>query len=54
MAEGKTIQEALRITPQDIPERKMVSNLGPDALRTAIQNYFENVGRADGAKWTTA
>ena len=49
MAEGKTIREALRITPQaviealgDIPERKMDSNLGPDALRRAIENYHEN------------
>ncbi len=61
MAEGKTIQEALNITPQavvealrDIPERKLDSNLGPDALRRAIENYCENAGRADGAKRTVA
>jgi len=49
MAEGKTIQEALNITPQavvealgDIPERKLDSNLGPDALRKAIESYYEN------------
>jgi len=49
MAEGKTIQEALSITPQDviealggIPERKMDSNLGLRALRRAIENYYEN------------
>jgi len=51
MAEGKTIEEALSITPQavikalgDIPERKMDSNLGLHALRRAIENYYENVG----------
>ncbi|MBC8248700.1 MAG: iron-sulfur cluster assembly scaffold protein [Anaerolineales bacterium] len=51
MAEGKTIQEALSITPQDviealgdIPERKMDSNLGLRALCRAIENYYENVG----------
>jgi len=50
MAESKTIQEALCITPQaviealeNIPERKMDSNLGPHALRKAIENYYENV-----------
>ena len=49
MAEGKAIQEALRITPQAVIEalggirdRKMDSNLGPDALRRAIENYHEN------------
>jgi nitrogen fixation NifU-like protein len=46
MAEGKTLQEALRITPEaviealgGIPERKMDSNLGPHALHRAIENY---------------
>jgi len=50
MAEGKTIQEALRITPQaviealgGIPTRKMDSNLGPHALRRAIENYYQSV-----------
>ena len=50
LAEGKTIEEALRITSQaviealgGIPDRKMDSNLGPDALRRAIENYCENV-----------
>jgi nitrogen fixation NifU-like protein len=57
MAEGKTIQEALSITPQTviealggIPERKMDSNLGPYALHRAIENYYKNAGRADGVK----
>jgi len=61
MAEGKTIQEALNITPQavvealgGVPERKLDSNLGPDALRRAIENYCENAGRADGAKRAAA
>ena len=61
MAEGKTIEEALSITPQaviealgDIPERKMDSNLGPHALRRAIENYYENAGRADGVKWAAS
>ncbi len=47
MAEGKTIEEALRITPEaviealgGIPERKLDSNLGPEALRKAIENYM--------------
>jgi nitrogen fixation NifU-like protein len=47
MAEGKTIQEALNITPQaviealeEIPERKMDSNLGPHALHKAIEDYM--------------
>jgi nitrogen fixation NifU-like protein len=46
LAEGKTLEEALRITPeavlealQEIPERKLDSNLGPRALRKAIENY---------------
>jgi nitrogen fixation NifU-like protein len=50
MAEGKTIEEALHITPQaviralgGIPERKRDSNLGPHALHRAIENYYENV-----------
>ena len=50
MAEGKTIQEALHITPQaviealgEIPARKMDSNLGPHALHRAIENYYQSV-----------
>ncbi len=46
LAEGKTLQEALRITPEvvlealgEIPERKLDSNLGPRALRKAIEDY---------------
>jgi len=46
MAEGKTIEEALRITPEaviealgEIPERKIDSIIGPHALRRAIEKY---------------
>jgi nitrogen fixation NifU-like protein len=48
LSEGTTLQEALRITPHavlealgEIPERKLDSNLGPRALRKAIENYME-------------
>jgi nitrogen fixation NifU-like protein len=48
LSEGTTLQEALRITPHavlealgEVPERKLDSNLGPRALRKAIENYME-------------
>jgi nitrogen fixation NifU-like protein len=49
MAKGKTIEEAMEITKNDVaeelgglPENKMhCSNLGADALRKAIENYMD-------------
>ncbi len=51
MAMGKTLEEAERISRQDvadalggIPPRKMeCSNIAPDALRDAIKNYRERI-----------
>lgn len=50
LAKGKTFEEALKITEDDIvhalgglPENKVhCSNLGVGALRKAIDNYYEN------------
>ncbi len=46
LAQGKSLDEALEITPEvvaealgGIPERKAHSNLGPVALRRAIEDY---------------
>lgn len=52
LAKGKRLEDALRITEQDIidalnglPEEKQhCSNLGISALKAAIQNYFEKCG----------
>ena len=49
LAKGKSIEEALKITEEDIvvaldglPEEKLhCSNLGVSALRKAINNYYE-------------
>ncbi|KAF1083977.1 NifU-like protein [Sporotomaculum syntrophicum] len=49
LAKGKSIDEALKITEEDViealdglPENKMhCSNLGVSALRNAINNYFK-------------
>jgi nitrogen fixation NifU-like protein len=48
MAKGKTIEQALKITNQDVadeldglPSQKLhCSNLGADALHKAIENYL--------------
>ncbi|BCV22063.1 hypothetical protein hamaS1_21320 [Moorella sp. Hama-1] len=53
MAKGKTLDEAMRITRQDVateleglPPRKMhCSNLAADALHAAIQNYRSRQGQ---------
>ena len=46
MAEGKTLEEALQITPEmvaealgGIPDRKADSTVGPEALHQAIADY---------------
>lgn len=49
MAKGKTIEEALKITRQDVadalgglpPNKMHCSNLGADALHKAIEDYIE-------------
>ncbi|MBC7253488.1 MAG: Fe-S cluster assembly scaffold protein NifU [Actinobacteria bacterium] len=53
MAKGKTIEEALKITRDDVaqelgglPANKMhCSNLGADALHKAIEDYLEKKGK---------
>jgi len=53
MAKGKTIEEALKITRNDVaeelgglPANKMhCSNLGADALHKAIEDYLEKKGK---------
>ncbi len=53
MAKGKTIDEALKITRDDVakelgglPANKMhCSNLGADALHKAIEDYLEKKGK---------
>ena len=52
MAVGKTIEEALEITRNDVaneleglpPVKMHCSNLAADALHAAIDNYKENIG----------
>lgn len=54
MAKGKTVDEALRITRDDVagelgglPQQKMhCSNLGADALHKAIEDYRSKKGRS--------
>ncbi len=58
MAKGKTIEEALRITRDDVaeelgglPKQKMhCSNLGADALHKAIEDYLsrQQAGKGEG------
>jgi len=53
MAKGKTVEEALEITRDDVakelgglPKQKMhCSNLGADALHKAIEDYLDRKGR---------
>lgn len=52
MAKGKTIQDALKITREDVakelgglpPQKMHCSNLGADALHKAIQDYQMKTG----------
>jgi len=54
IAKGKTLEEALEITEQDIiealdglpEEKKHCSNLGVSALRIAIQDYMDRQGKS--------
>ncbi len=58
MAKGKTIEEAMRITRDDVaeelgglPKQKMhCSNLGADALHKAIEDYLsrQQAGKGEG------
>lgn len=54
MAKGKTVEEALKITRDDVarelgglPKQKMhCSNLGADALHLAIEDYLKKKGKS--------
>lgn len=58
MAKGKTIEEALKITPKSVadeleglPKQKFhCSNLGAQALHKAIEDYLNKKGKAEGGK----
>ena len=58
MAMGKTLEEALKITPKSVadeleglPKQKFhCSNLGAQALQEAIQDYRSKKGEAGGKK----
>ncbi len=59
MATGKTIEEAVKITPKDIaevlggiPEQKFhCSVLGDKALKAAVEDYYEKTGNKDKIFW---
>jgi len=56
MAKGKTLEEALKITPKSVadeleglPKQKFhCSNLGAQALTKAIQDYLNKRGKTEG------
>ncbi len=58
MAKGKTLEEAMKITPklvaeelQGLPKNKFhCSNLGAQALNKAIQDYLSKKKKAEGGK----
>ena len=58
MAIGKTLEEALKITPklvadelEGLPKQKFhCSNLGAQALQKAIQDYRSKIGKGGGKK----
>ena len=58
MAKGKTLEEAMKITPQlvakeleGLPKNKLhCSNLGAQALNKAIKDYLSKKKKAEGGK----
>lgn len=56
LAKGKSLEDALKITDEDIIEaldglpetKKHCSNLGVSALRNAIANYYERTSLQEG------
>ena len=58
MAKGKTLEEAMKITPQSValklgglPKQKFhCSNLGAQALHKAIKDYLSKKKKAEGGK----
>ena len=58
MAKGKTLEEAMKITPQlvaveleGLPKNKLhCSNLGAQALHKAIEDYQDKKKKAEGGK----
>jgi nitrogen fixation NifU-like protein len=55
MAKGKTLDEAMKITRKDVadeleglpPQKMHCSNLGADALHSAIKNYWVKIGKIE-------
>jgi nitrogen fixation NifU-like protein len=53
MAKGKTLDEAIKITRNDVaeelgglpPQKMHCSNLGADALHAAIKDYWVKIGK---------
>jgi nitrogen fixation NifU-like protein len=53
MAKGKSLEEAMKITRKDVadeleglpPQKMHCSNLGADALHSAIKDYWVKMGK---------